>query len=169
MTSTDDFGFVKRVVFSPRPKFYQSNFEPSILRVSKNAVIELTNCGTDMMNLNKQDHIGDIREAISNEDAAISKLHTMNEEDFVKPALSNQPEEVICYTADVLVDPDKMLQSKWRDKFGALCQEFSDIMQYKPGTYNDRFGYLQNTVELQVFPLQTVVATFQSIINNKKT
>ena len=64
----------KRVMFSPREKLLQAGFEPKLLKVSKNSSIELVNCGVEMLNIRKNDHLGDIREAISLDEALISKL-----------------------------------------------------------------------------------------------
>ena len=142
----------KRVMFSPRIKLSQSGFAPKVLKVAKDASIEIVNGGDDVIHLNKHDHVGDVREAISFEEALISKLYTLDKNDFTKPLTSLKAEETACHIADVVIDPDNIMESKWKSKFAGLCQDFSDIIQYRPGTYNGYFGYLQNTIEFASIP-----------------
>ena len=99
----------KRVMFSPRKKWSQLGFAPKVLKISKDAAIEIVNDGDDAIHFNKNDHIGDIREAISFDEALISKLYTLDKRDFEKPVVDQEVMHPGCHMADIAIDPDKIL------------------------------------------------------------
>ena len=50
------------------------------------------------------------------------------------------------------IDPDCLLCSTDKDKFIDLCNEYRDVIQYSPGTYNGAYGLVKNTVEFTNIP-----------------
>ena len=53
---------------------------------------------------------------------------------------------------DVQIDPDKIMTEDWKQKFTQLCTNYSDIIQYNPGTYNGYYGFVNNTIEFTSTP-----------------
>ena len=56
------------------------------------------------------------------------------------------------FTADVELDPDNLLDETNKAMFRELCKEFSDVIQYNPGTYNGAYGFVRNSIEFTSIP-----------------
>ena len=89
---------------------------------------------------------------MSHEAAMISKIYSVDESEI----FPFQPREKFVrhgdYVGDVKIDPDNILDKVWKNKFFELCEEFSDIIQYSPGTYNGRYGFVKNSIEFTSLP-----------------
>ena len=59
------------------------------------------------------------------------------------------------FVKDVKIDPDNMMDENWKDKFRNLCQEYSDIINYRPSKYNGYYGDVDNTIEFASVPPPT--------------
>ena len=46
------------------------------------------------------------------------------------------------FIKDIQIDPDNVMTDNWKQKFTLLCENFSDIIQYKPATYNGFYGFV---------------------------
>ena len=51
-----------------------------------------------------------------------------------------------------MLDPDGVLSQESKNAFGQLCEQYTDIIQYDPGTYNGAFGHVKNSLELTEIP-----------------
>ena len=127
-----------RVVFSPRKPLLEIGFTPKVLKLTKDRHIEIVNDTDCLANWKKDTHIGDLREALTCEEARIAKLYTYDEKDFSPTVPSEGVKE--SFTQDIVLDPDNRLDEKWKTKFKSLCEKYTDIIQYKPGIYNGNAG-----------------------------
>ena len=145
------FEDAKRVMKSPRYTAQQLGFEPFIARVSKERQVNITNTSENIWTLKKYLHLADVRKVISSDEATISKLFTQNISDF--QPVKERDHKLNNFTGDVVIDPDKLMEDSWKCSFKSLCDDYTDIIQYTPGIYNGRFGFIQNTVEYTNIPL----------------
>ena len=99
----------------------------------------------------KHEHFADIWAVISYEAALIAKVYTVDESEIQAFAPRNEFKRDN-FTNDVKLDPDKILNTEWVNKFQTLCNEYFDVIQYTPGTYNGRFGFVKNDVEFTTIP-----------------
>jgi len=137
-------------MISPRYAAQQLGFKPFIARVSKGRQVNITNTSENIWTLKKDLHLADVRKVISSDEATISKLFTPNISDF--QPVKERDHKLNCFTSDVVIDPDKLMEDSWKYSFKKLCDEYTDIIQYTPGIYNGRFGFIQNTVEFTNIP-----------------
>ena len=56
------------------------------------------------------------------------------------------------FIKDIQIDPDNVMTDNWKQKFTLLCENFSDIIQYKPATYNGFYGFVSNKIEFINLP-----------------
>ena len=59
---------------------------------------------------------------------------------------------------EVSVDPDNALSPEWKTKFKYICEEFSHIINPKPGRYNGFYGRVDNSINFSSTPPPSVRA-----------
>ena len=146
------FASVKNVVFSPRTALQQQGWSPSILPVDNDVKIRISNNTDNTTIIKKYDHFADIRPVMSYDSALIAKIYTIDESEIQAFAPRKEGIEKGNFIEDIKLDPDGILDDSWTEKFKNLCTEFSDIIQYVPGTYNGRYGFVRNDVEFTSIP-----------------
>ena len=96
--------------------------------------------------------MADVRAMIEYKEALVTKVYDVSRKnlaDFMPRVKKTYKSD---FTNDVLLDPDNILNKEHRSRFETLCQEFQDIIQYSPGTYNGAYGLVKNTIELTSIP-----------------
>ena len=127
-------------------------FAPKIFKIDKEGCIQLYNHSEDIILWKKNTHLGDLREAISSDEAKIQKLYSFDAEDYVPSPRKESYSDNASFLEDVVLDPDNQLTLDWKSKFRDLCENYSDIIKYAPGTYNGKAGYTKNTIEFSSIP-----------------
>ena len=59
------------------------------------------------------------------------------------------------FTHDVSIDPDDNLPQHWKQKYLHLVLSFKDVINYRPGRYNGKFGWVDNTIDFSSHPPPT--------------
>ena len=147
------FSNCKNVLFSPRPSF--TALSPSYLHVKGNHNILLTNTSTQPITIPKHAQVGDVRVAVGHDTALISRMYTIDDSTFEAFEQSVDWDRSNNYVNDVDIDPDGVMSSTWKEKFHDLCQQYADILQYKPATYNGYYGFVSNSIEFISTPPPT--------------
>ena len=146
---SNQFSNTKMITFSPRPEF---NFlSPGFLKVD-NFEISITNTSPKPITIPKHAHVGDVRAATDLDTALISRLYTIDETTFEAYKPTVEWDRGKNYVEDVHIDPDGIMSNDWKQKFTQLCTDYSDIIQYSPGTYNGYYGFVSNTIEFASTP-----------------
>ena len=141
----------KRVIISPRKCLLDQGMQQMVLPV-KNDVVTIPNNSNSVMILKKNAHAADIRRMVSYDEAIVSKLYKVDSVDD-RPIQSRQSSEVKQnFVNDVVLDPDNVMTPTWRQKFLQLCLDYKDIIQYNPGSYNGRYGFVTTSLELTSTP-----------------
>ena len=146
------FSSVKRVVFSPRSELQQQGFQPTHYSLQPNLKMKILNETENILILPKHSHFADVRPVLSHESAMISKLYSIDESEISAFEPRKHTIEKGNFVQDIKLDPDEKLNESWKQKFMMLCEDYSDIIQYNPGTYNGRYGFVKNTIEFTSIP-----------------
>ena len=147
---SNQFSTCKMVSFTPRPNF--NNLTPAYLKVNDNLEIEVHNTSPLPIVIPKHAHVGDVRNALDYDTALISRLYTIDDKTFEAYSPTVEWDRSNCYVADVHIDPDNIMSDEWKQKFTKLCTDYSDVIQYKPGTYNGYYGFVNNSIEFTSTP-----------------
>ena len=123
----------------------------------KDGIINIVNNTNHPVYLNKYQHIADVSNV---ERIKVDDSFVVNQVPVVKKDLEhlepyadwNYDED---FVKDVKIDPDNMMDEYWKDKFRELCQEYSDIINYRPSKYNGYYGDVDNTIEFASVPPPT--------------
>ena len=103
--------------------------------------------------MNKHDHIADI-DNVQYVAPVVNKLEVENYDvEHLLPYKNwNHNENFI---ADVKIDPDDTMSVPWKNKFRSLCEEYKDIINYRPARYNGFFGDVDNRIDFASVPPPT--------------
>ena len=136
----------------PRHLLLNQGAKPLVVKVDKDGSVTVPNISEKIWYLRKHSHVADCRQAISHDEALINKLYTVDktELEFFKPRQLSSNK--LDFTKDVLLDPDNISSAEEKEKFKTLCEDFTDVIQYDPGTYNGAYGYVKNSLELTQVP-----------------
>ena len=64
-----------RVSFTPRRAMLNAGLAPGILKVKKDRTVEIVNESDNLIQLKKDEHLGDFRAVVSQEEALLANLH----------------------------------------------------------------------------------------------
>ena len=153
----------KYVSIAPKRRDDLSWIQPRILKVQDDGNIQIENRSNQIINLNKHDHIADVRSCLETTKStcdspdAIRKLFDLNTEDISHLIPDNDIYEGNeCFLEQISIDPDHQLSFTWRQKFKELCHDFSDIINPRPGKYNGYFGRVDNSINFATTPPPTI-------------
>ena len=146
---SNQFSNCKMISFTPRPDFLLT---PAFIKVDGNLNISISSASSFPITIPKHAHVGDVRSAIDYETAHISRLYTIDDSTFEAYNPTVEWDRSKCFVNDVQIDPDKIMTEDWKQKFTQLCTNYSDIIQYNPGTYNGYYGFVSNTIEFTSTP-----------------
>ena len=133
-------------------------------KIDKNGDIALENVTDAVVRLVKGDHFADMRDCteISCEDlhssAYVKKIYDINSEDTSHLVPANVSDADDAFLDQVVLDPDNQLSQGWKLKFKTVCEEYSDIINPRPGKYNGYYGRVDNSINFSSVPPPTVRA-----------
>lgn len=142
----------KKIFLKPRQVALEMGMQPCITKVKKDGTLRILNNTDHIWLLKKHVHLADLREAISHKEALISKLYTCDRAELENYRPRQGDPTLKDFTQDVVLDPDGVLSQESKNAFGQLCEQYTDIIQYDPGTYNGAFGHVKNSLELTEIP-----------------
>ena len=119
------------------PKLSKAGIKPTVCQVKVDNTIELTYEGSEPVLVPKHEHVADVRSCVVQDSLPVSM------QDYQYLPLDTFDEEYD-YTADVLIDPDNILDKNWKSKFKYLCSEFKEIITPRPARYNGFYGRVWN-------------------------
>ena len=151
---------------SPRRTHYYPWVECRNYKVNKNGEIVIKNTTEDSVRINKDDHFADMRDCqeVSKDDLLsnqyVKKIYDLNISDtsHLIPYNIKTPDPNETFLDQVNLDPDNQLSQEWKNKFKNVCQEYSDIINPRPGKYNGYFGRVDNSINFSSSPPPTVRA-----------
>ena len=151
---------------SPRRMHYYPWVECRNYKVNKNGEIVIKNTTEDSVKINKNDHFADMRDCqeVSKDDLLsnqyVKKIYDLNISDtsHLIPYNIKTPDPNETFLDQVNLDPDNQLSQEWKNKFKNVCQEYSDIINPRPGKYNGYFGRVDNSINFSSTPPPTVRA-----------
>ena len=143
----------KKVLVTHRPTSL-SWVSPRVLDIHDGCV-SIVNDSKHAVHLRRHDHIADIKtvQEISVH-PLINKVlaPTENWEHYEQYEDWNYDDNFI---QDITIDPDNTFDQKWKNKFRNLCEEFSDIINYRPSKYNGWYGDIDNSIDFATTPPPT--------------
>ena len=127
-------------------------------KIDKNGDIALENVTDAVVRLVKGDHFADMRDCteISCEDlhssAYVMKIYNTNSEDTSHLVPGNVSDADYAFLDQVVLDPDNQLSQRWKLKFKTVCEEYSDIINPRPGKYNGYYGRVDHSINFSSVP-----------------
>ena len=114
--------------------------KPQISKIIANEII-LGNNTHDIVHVNKNEHICQIRAVIEQEFPENEQSIPLN----IKPRSS-----VECKTHEIVIDPNKQLNNEWKKRFQILHEDKRSAFVNKIGHYNDHSGKVRARVNISV-------------------
>ena len=135
------------VSFTPRKHMLTAGWNPQIIKLNRDKSVGLTNQTDNLICLMKNEHLGDFRAVVSQQEALMENLHRIDQKiPMTKQQIRGK------FVEDVVIDPDEILEQSWKDKFRTLCSDYEDIIQYNPGVYNGAYGMVEDSLDLTDIP-----------------
>ena len=155
----------KVVAITPKHSKLHSWFSPQVLCIGEDGCVTITNETMMPVKLSRLEHFADIIECVdvSTDEitcgANVHKIYDLQRDDL-SHLLPPKYEETNPknHLKEVSVDPDNALSPEWKTKFKYICEEFSHIINPKPGRYNGFYGRVDNSINFSSTPPPSVRA-----------
>ena len=149
------FALQKKICITERPN--TSPWIGSQILDVKNGVVDIINKADYPVHLYKYQHIADVSNVRHIKTSVNTNIRQVPVEEKSLEHLEpysdwNYNEN---FVDDVKIDPDNRMNAEWKQKFRELCQEYSDIINYRPAKYNGFYGDVDNTIEFASIPPPT--------------
>ena len=129
---------------------------------NRDGTITIENESDQVARLTRLEHLADVRSCskVFVEDLTngryVKKIYDINPTDVSHLIPFEPTNDDECHTKDITVDPDEQLSPVWRQKFVDLCEEYSDIINPRPGRYNGFYGRIDNSINFSSVPPPTM-------------
>ena len=157
------FSNQRKVMITQRPSSI-SWIRSRILNVDSDKCIVVSNDTNVPIFLKKHEHIADIRSVkqesaevynVSEEPGNITKIVAIPVNDYKHLEHFSDWDHSENFIDDVKIDPDNVMDKHWKDKFWHLCQDYSDIINYRPSRYNGYYGDVSTSIDFASIPPPT--------------
>ena len=152
------------VNISPRRNTSTIWFACRNLKVASDGSVDIENITEHPVEVLRHEHFADIRSCteVVQEDllngAFVSKIYDLGCEDISHLVPHKQTDNVDSFLSEISIDPDNQLNEEWKKRFQNICEEYSDIINPRPGKYNGYFGRVDNSINFSAIPPPTIRA-----------
>ena len=147
----------ERLFFSPRLSHKSSSLPHQICQVV-NGSVQLKNKSCNTISLRRNQHFGDLTSSVS-----VSPLIPKESHSFPKEGNSTETSHIHL----INIDPDNILPTSWKDRFLSIFEQYSDIINPDPGTYNGYFGNVDCSLNFIKEPPSSIKARLPSYSHDK--
>ena len=154
---------VSYVNISPRKVSQPPWIESKNVKVDETGTIAIENKTNFPVKLLKNEHFADLRSCLdvsttSMEKGNVYKIYDTNLKDHSHLIPSSTKNSHESFLNEIIIDPDNQLSPSWKQKFRSICENYSDIINPRPGKYNGFYGRINNSINFSATPPPTVRA-----------
>ena len=168
-----DFWGAGSVIMTPKNPKTHTWIKPHEAAVDGHGCVVLENDTNLPVKLSRLEHFADVTPCVevkvireegkvklenSDEEEKIMKIYDPGEDFSNFISKEQNIGEAVNHLNDIQIDPDNILPDGWKERFAAICENFSHVINPRPGKYNGYYGYVDNSINFSTPPPPSIRA-----------